>query len=93
MIFRPEDPNDLIQVLPQMDVRSSVTRIKGFRYPAPGSRSDARVPIRESEDHVFSTNYYIRDPANLKTNVRISLYFWFMIVLFIIFVSVLRTNW
>lgn len=69
--FRPEDPNRLHQVLPQMEVNTPVDRIKGFRFPAPGSRHEARVPIRESEDHVYSTNYFVRDPANININVSV----------------------
>jgi hypothetical protein len=69
-LFRPEDPNQLIQVLPQREVYSSVERIKGFRYPAPGSRMDAKIPVRESEDAIYDTNYYSRDPRNLPNDVR-----------------------
>ena len=37
-----------------------VERIKGYRYPAPGSREAARVPRVENSDEVFDTKYYSR---------------------------------
>lgn len=54
----------MIQVLPPRDTRTSVERIKGFRYPAPGSRFDARMPLR-TEDELYNINFYARDPRNL----------------------------
>jgi len=46
-----------------------VERIKGFRYPAPGSRPHANIPIRESEDGVYDVKYYSRDPRNVSPQV------------------------
>jgi len=67
VLFRAEDPNGLIQVLPQREANvSGVERIKGYRYPAPGSRTGARVPIRESEEDVYDIKHYSRDPRNVK---------------------------
>lgn len=36
---------------------------KGFRFPSPGApdRGEARVPVVESTDSIYNTNYYIRD--------------------------------
>lgn len=68
-MFRPEDPNSLIQVLPQREQNVAVERIKGYRYPAPGSRTGARVPVRDSEEDVYDIKHYSRDPRNLKPDV------------------------
>jgi hypothetical protein len=68
--FRPNDPYFFWQV-PTADFRiGDVERIQGYRYPSPGSRYGARVPIRESEDDVYNTNQYSRDPRNLPKDVR-----------------------
>ncbi len=76
-----------------MDVNTPVERIKGFRYPAPGSRHEARVPIRESEDHVYSTNYYVRDPANINTNVCwVHSIIWLVLVYFLCWQNQLIIN-
>lgn len=68
-LFRPEDPNNLHQVLPPKVVNTTVERIKGNRWPSPGSRLGASVPTRESEDEIYNTNYYPKDPRNMKTDV------------------------
>lgn len=70
LLFRPEDPNGLIQVLPPTLVNTTVERIKGNRYPSPGSRSSASIPLLENSDDIYNTNYISRDPKNLKRNVR-----------------------
>jgi len=68
--FRPEDPGGLLQVLPQREANvSGVERIKGYRYPAPGSRTGARVPVRDSAEEVYDIKHYSRDPRNLKPDV------------------------
>jgi len=65
--FRPEDPGGLLQVLPQREANvSGVERIKGYRYPAPGSRTGARVPVRDSAEEVYDIKHYSRDPRNVK---------------------------
>ncbi len=69
VLFRAEDPNNLHQVLPQRVTNSTVERIQGFRYPAPGSRIGARVPVVDSADKVYDINQYVRDPRNLNRNV------------------------
>ena len=43
-----------------------VERIKGYRYPAPGSREAARVPRVENTDEVFDTKYYSRDTRRAR---------------------------
>jgi hypothetical protein len=53
-----------------MEVNFPVERIKGFRFPAPGSRTGARIPTRESADQIYDTGYYYRDPRNLKSKVN-----------------------
>jgi len=66
-VFRPEDPNNLIQITAQMKVKTHVPveRIKGFRFPAPGSQPQPSVPTRESEDEVYDIRHFSKDPANL----------------------------
>lgn len=71
-LFRPEDPNKLLQVLPPVWQHHEVARIKGFRSPSPGSQVAPSVPIRESSDDIYNTNYYFRNPRNLKTGVCIA---------------------
>jgi hypothetical protein len=73
LIYRPEDVNNLHQVLPQRVTNVPVERIKGYRYPAPGSRVGARIPIRDHDDELYETTYYTRNSANLPKEVR-SLY-------------------
>lgn len=41
ILFRPEDADNLHQVLPRMKAVSGIERMKGFRYPAPGSQVSA----------------------------------------------------
>jgi hypothetical protein len=72
-LFRPEDPNKLLQILPPLWPHQEVTRIKGFRTPSPGSQAQASVPVRESADDIYNINYYSRDPRNLKTGDAVSL--------------------
>lgn len=48
-------------------------RIKGYRYPAPGSRTGARVPVRDNSDMLYDTNYAPRDPRNLPKTVSFSI--------------------
>ena len=69
ILYRAEDPNDLLQILPPRVNTTTVERIQGYRYPAPGSRVGARVPIRDSSDDLYDTNHYIRDPRNLPKTV------------------------
>ena len=63
--YRPNDPLNLWQQVPQMHKQTNIDRIKGYRYPAPGSREGASVPIRESEDDIYDTKQYTRDPRNV----------------------------
>ena len=73
IIFRPEDPHNLSQVLPPRANPTSVERIKGFRFPSPGSRTGARIPTRDS-DELYDTGYFKRDPRNLLRNVSYLFY-------------------
>lgn len=70
MLFRAEDPNNLLQILPPRENNTPVKSIKGYRYPAPGSRTGARVPARENSDEIFNNSYYKKDPRNLPIKVR-----------------------
>lgn len=68
-MYRAEDPNNLHQVLPQRHVAGlNVERIQGYRYPAPGSRTGARIPTQEVED-LFDGNRFTQDPRNLPKKV------------------------
>jgi len=63
----------LMQQVPQREKISSVERIKGYRYPAPGSITGARVPNREREDDIYDTKHFSRDPRNLQKDVSNSI--------------------
>lgn len=65
-LFRPEDPNMMMQMMPPKFNPTTVERIQGFRYPSPGSRIGARVPIVNGQDQIYDTNQYVRDPSNIK---------------------------
>jgi hypothetical protein len=71
LYFKPNDPYNLVQMPPQHSVANvfGISRIKGFRFPAPGSQPAPRIPLRESEDSVYDTNHYVRDWRNLTTGV------------------------
>jgi hypothetical protein len=47
----------------------NVDRIKGYRYPAPGSRHGAKVPMRDHSDQLYDTTYAPHDPRNLPDTV------------------------
>lgn len=49
-LFRPDDINDLYPFPRNRISYPGVERIKGFRYPAPGSRGKVNVPQSESDD-------------------------------------------
>ena len=69
LLYRPNDPFNLWQQPPQRVTPGNVERIKGYRYPAPGSRPGAAVPTRFSEDEVYDIKHYARDPRNLIKDV------------------------
>ena len=69
LVYRPNDPLDLRQVTPQFQTNNKVERIKGFRYPSPGSVHEASVVVRDSTDGIYDTKNYPRNPENLKPNV------------------------
>jgi hypothetical protein len=68
--FAPHDPNKLWQILPQKGVyNEGIERIKGFRYPSPGSaQMITRVPVRETEDETYNIQHYTRDMRNWPIN-------------------------
>ncbi len=75
--FAPHDKNKLWQILPQMmpGKTSGVDRIKGFRYPSPGSQENketegttrSRVPVRDNSDELYDVQYYTKNPLNFKS--------------------------
>ena len=69
ILYRAEDPNNLHQVLPQKVVTVPVDRIKGYRFPAPGSRTGAKIPARDSEDDIYDTGFFKKDPRLLPREV------------------------
>jgi hypothetical protein len=69
LVFRPEDPTNLWQMPPRFETGSTVERIKGYRYPAPGSQH-ASVPVRDSEDTVYDIKNFTRHPSHMPLNVR-----------------------
>ena len=73
-MYRADDPNNLWQVAPRFNTKTStpVERIKGYRYPAPGSQPQPSIPVRENADKVYDTKYYDHDPRNLPKHVRTS---------------------
>jgi hypothetical protein len=69
LVYAPEDPNNLHQVMPPNKAVTSVARIKGNRWPSPGSVTGARVPLFDSTDRLYNSNYVTRDPRNTIRNV------------------------
>ena len=68
-MYRPEDPRYLQQVTPQFKTGSTVERIKGFRYPSPGSRPQPVIPLRENEDRLYNNSFYTHDSNNIASKV------------------------
>lgn len=73
IVFRPEDNTNLIQALPRFQQNTTVPRIKGYRYPAPGSQdvAEVAVPLRVNADQVYDSKLFPRDPRNLELNTEI----------------------
>jgi hypothetical protein len=44
-----------------------VERIQGVRFPAPGSRPEPNIPLRDSEDDYFDAKIYDKDSRNLES--------------------------
>ena len=59
--FRPEDTHGLHQVPPANMKSEAVSRIKGYRYPAPGSQVTAQIPTLENEDTKYDIKYFSRN--------------------------------
>lgn len=60
-LFRPDDINDLYPFPRNRISYPGVERIKGFRYPAPGSRGKVNVPQSESDDRLYDIKYFDHD--------------------------------
>ena len=72
-LFRPNDPNELMQVTPRFFVPGTgVERIKGFRYPAPGSQELPSVPVRDSDSLYHSSQFY-KNPAYKRPDVSFNI--------------------
>jgi hypothetical protein len=59
--FRPEDTHGLHQVPPAKYSQPKVDRIRGYRYPAPGSQTTAKVPTLTNEDTKYDIKYFSRN--------------------------------
>ena len=60
--FRPDDPHGLIGVPEHARTTTEgVPRIKGFRYPAPGSRPAVEIPTADLDSDPYNINYYSKD--------------------------------
>lgn len=57
--------------MPPTLVNTTVSRIKGNRYPSPGSRTEglASVPVLDNEDKIYNKPYFARDPKLFKRDV------------------------
>jgi hypothetical protein len=66
VLYRAEDPNQMMQVMPQKMNTTGVERIQGYRFPAPGSRAGAHVPEVENEDDIYDIGFSKRN--NLLVN-------------------------
>lgn len=60
-MFRPNDTHDLHQIPPANVQMPGVERIKGYRYPSPGSQKVAEIPQLEDEDRMYDIKYYSRN--------------------------------
>lgn len=61
-LFRSDDPHGLVGVPEHARTTvKGVPRIKGFRYPAPGSRPPVTVPTADLGSDPYNNNYYGRD--------------------------------
>jgi len=69
--FRPDDPHGLVGVPEHARTTvAGVDRVKGFRYPAPGSRPAVEIPSRHMEDDPYDITYYGKDTRrNAKSHV------------------------
>ncbi|GMH52818.1 hypothetical protein TrRE_jg3973 [Triparma retinervis] len=60
--FRPDDPHGLIGVPEHARTTTEgVPRIKGYRYPAPGSRPAVEIPTADLDSDPYNINYYSKD--------------------------------
>jgi len=70
LLYRPDDPNHLLQQVPQMHVKGlGVERIKGYRYPAPGSQAPPNIPTREHTDDHYNVGNFCKNTRYLKLEV------------------------
>mmetsp|Transcript_16230 Transcript_16230/g.14668 ORF Transcript_16230/g.14668 Transcript_16230/m.14668 type:complete len:195 (+) Transcript_16230:31-615(+) len=74
ILFRPDDGNHLWQQPPQFKVdNGGVERIKGYRYPAPGSQEEPRIPVRYSSDDSFDISLFKKNATSLNKKSTILL--------------------
>jgi len=60
--FRPDDPHGLVGVPENARTTTvGVDRIKGYRYPAPGSQPPVEIPTRGIGADPYEITYYSRD--------------------------------
>jgi hypothetical protein len=73
LFFKPDDPFNLYQVPAQRSIEGAteVERIKGIRYPSPGSQPPPSVPLRDNSDDIYDINYYAKDPRNIRIGVNL----------------------
>ena len=70
MHFRPFDWMGGIQAPPTRFEIKDAEHIKGYLYPAPGSRPKALVPDREVGTDIYDTSHYKRDAARAPRRVQ-----------------------
>ncbi|TFJ80786.1 hypothetical protein NSK_007963 [Nannochloropsis salina CCMP1776] len=68
-LFRPDDINDLYPFPRNRISYPGVERIKGYRYPAPGSRPKVNVPQSESDDKLYDIKYFDHDTRRRPAEV------------------------
>lgn len=61
IVFRPDDTHDLHQAPPARMDMPNVDRIKGYRYPSPGSQPTAVMPPDANEDLKYDIKYFTRN--------------------------------
>jgi len=78
-LFRPDDGSHLSQVTPRMQTGTKAEGIQGFRYPAPGSQPQPKVPLVPNEDQIYDAKFFSRDSRNLPVQVYIYINYYFIL--------------